>query len=418
MATRYWVGGAVAVAEVATIQITAYDAATTYSLVINGETICSTVAAGADTTTATNLVAAFTASTHPYKASLITVANSGSVTMTFTSAVAGVPFTVSGAVSGGTGTIGAFTITTANKGPCDVSTAANWSGATLPVGGDDVVISGNAYYMAYQLDTFAGVTFASLTIQKSYTGLIGLDYARFANTAAATGYLTTRGEYRQKYFQCGATLVSIGTNFDSGSPSGSGRIMLDIIGASTITVFDSGSQSETGRSAVRLKNNSASTVVDVRKCPGGWCIAGDVPGETSTVLSATVSDAPTSTKGVLGSGLTITTFSQNGGTNTLQCAATTVIANSGVLTTEGSGAITTLTANSDATVYPNSTGTITTLNLNSAATVDMTHSNRARTITTLVPAIGGIFLADGNFVTVTNKTLPSRPYQLVLSEVS
>lgn len=64
MATRTWLGTAAAVAQVSTVQVTAYDAATTYKLTVNGNVI-STIAAGSVNATATALAAAWNLSTVP-----------------------------------------------------------------------------------------------------------------------------------------------------------------------------------------------------------------------------------------------------------------------------------------------------------------------------------------------------------------
>ena len=104
-ATLYWIGGADAVSQVATTQITAFDAATTYKVTIGGITVSVAGDTDADTTAAA-LKAALSGSDHPYFTAITwTVATD---TITGTAATAGVPFVFSTSATGGTGTISAY----------------------------------------------------------------------------------------------------------------------------------------------------------------------------------------------------------------------------------------------------------------------------------------------------------------------
>jgi hypothetical protein len=98
MATKYWLGTATAVAQVDTVQITAYDVTTTYTLTVGGvdvETLGVTDATG----TATALAAAWNTSTHAYFTGV--TASSTTDTVTLTADVAGVEFTAASSVTGG-----------------------------------------------------------------------------------------------------------------------------------------------------------------------------------------------------------------------------------------------------------------------------------------------------------------------------
>ncbi|MGH2437495.1 MAG: hypothetical protein ACRDFA_10920, partial [bacterium] len=66
MATKRWLGTAVAVAQISTVTITAYDIATSYKVTIGGVTVSVVGQGGTTTTTATALKNALAASTHPY----------------------------------------------------------------------------------------------------------------------------------------------------------------------------------------------------------------------------------------------------------------------------------------------------------------------------------------------------------------
>jgi hypothetical protein len=215
------------------------------------------------------------------------------------------------------------------------------------------------------------------------------------------------------YLQIKATAVNIGYNYGPGSPAGSGRIKLDLGStASTVTIDNTGTNTDTNKPTVRIKANSATTVIRVRKGKVGIAFES---GETTTIGSITVSyvSQPSSDADVfIGAGVTLTTLTKTGGDVVLNCAATTVSSSdSGTLITAGSGAITTLNAKGG-TVTPNSTGTIGTLNINTAGTVDFTKSAAARTVTTLKLDAGGVLKYDPGIVTITNKVNSDNPVTL------
>ena len=422
MATIYWLGTAAAVAQIDTVTITAdNNDGTTYILTVGSETV-STANTGNTTTTATNLAAAWNASTHPYFTGV--TATSDAAVVTLTADTAGVPFTAASSVSGGTGTIGAVTASTASAGPNDWSTAANWSGAAVPVASDIVIIKDNAINICWGLAQSA-VDLDGLQIHQSYTGKIGLDYRVFAQSAdGITTTTATAVEYRQTYLDIevdsAAGAVDIGQNFGPSKPAGSARICLDLgVQAANVIIHNTAAApSESGRCAIRLLADSASTTIHVRSAPGGVGIAVDKPGETATVASVSVSDTSSASRVELGEGTTITTWLQQGGTNIVQAAATitTATINGGVLTTEGSYVITTGNANGGTWHANHISGTVpfTTLNVN-GGTVDARGNSEARTWTT-VNLKKGTIKADSSILTITTLNEgDSGPYSLALA---
>lgn len=417
MATTYWLGTADAVAQVATVQITAYDAATTYTLTVGGQTVSVTGDTDVNTT-ASNLSAAWNNATGAYFTGITATVSTDTVTLT--ADTAGVPFTVTSSASGGTGTIGSVTVTTASAGPNDWSTAANWSGGSVPSNSDDVIIADTSTPILWGLAQSA-VALSTLTIKKTFTGKIGLDYTVFATSADGATTVSTEAEYRDTYLQIGASTVKIGEQFGQGNPNGSGRILLDLGStAAEVTVYGTAANpSETGRGAVRLLANSASTNVFVRSAPGGVAIANEKGGETSTVAKVAVTDTSSSSRVVAGEGVTITTWSQRGGVNTLLAAATvtTVTVDGGTLTTEGDYTITTMNMN-NGTVYANHIKTsgnhITTLNANGGQ-VDFSRSGEARTVATVNLSVG-VALSGNDSLTITTLNEPTtKPYTLTVS---
>ena len=265
---------------------------------------------------------------------------------------------------------------TGNEG--DWATAANWSGASVPANDDDVYLTNSSQSVTEGFAQSA-VTLASLTIDQSFTGAIG----------DSTSYLAIN-----------ATLVDIGKNDGFSTPSGSGRIKLNLgTVVSTVTIHNTSSSStDTDKEPVRILATKDTTVIRVKK--GRVGIATDAPGETSSLASVYcdyVSSKTTDSDVRIGSGVTLVSYYQTGGEGVLACAATTVSVSGGTLTTTGTGAITTLNTTGTGIAIGNSTGAITTAN--TGGTLDMLQSTAARAITTANMQKGGNLKYNPDIVT-------------------
>ncbi len=201
MATIRWTGRAQAVAQSNLVTIGGAAAnAQVYTLTINGKTVTYT-ATGTDTnaTITTALLAALQLSTIPPEFQEISwAAGSTTTTITGTARTPGKPFTCTTAATG-TGTL-VSSVLSLNSGPNVIDLAANWSTGAVPVNGDDVVLEASNVSLLYDLGNLSSVTLASLTINASFTGAIGLPETNTDSTA----YL----EYRAQYWQIKATLVT------------------------------------------------------------------------------------------------------------------------------------------------------------------------------------------------------------------
>ena len=91
MATYYWIGGADAVAQAATVEITAFDAATTYTLTA-GDASASVAGNASANQTATDLAAAWEALTHAHATAVS--ANATAANITLAAVTAGTSFSV------------------------------------------------------------------------------------------------------------------------------------------------------------------------------------------------------------------------------------------------------------------------------------------------------------------------------------
>ncbi len=406
MSTLYYQGLAPAVAQVSTQTFGTYDATTTRKITIGGVTVQAVDSGGNLTAALTALAVALNASTHPYFSTITWT--STSTTIQGTADTAGVPFTMTGAVSGGTGTVsnsGVQVDTTASSGPNDWSTAANWSGGVVPASGDTVIFANSAVNVCWGLTTgVTGVTV--IRCEQTYTGKIGLNYLAFATSSDGATVNTSYLEYRPLYAAIGVVSLRIGDSSSIGSPSGSTRLMFNLgtTTACTVEVVNTASSSaDTNRPAIRLLGVKTTHALNIRSGAGGVGICNEVPGEVSTFGTINISDVTGTTKFVSGRGLTInTSYVQDGGNNVLQSDQTVplVTVNGGTLRTEGSGALTIGNA-LGGTWNSNHSGTTATLNVNGGA-ITSWGSAVARTWTTVNLYPRSTLTVDSAVVTLTN----------------
>lgn len=339
VANAYWLGSATAVAQVTTIQVTAYAVGTTYKIIVGGVVI-SAIAAGSVNATALALATAWNASTHPYCAA-VTAAAVATDTVTLTADIAGVPFVVTSAVSGSTGTIGSSSTTTASAGPNHWDTPVNWSTGAVPVSADNAFVLNSAVPILWGLDQSA-VALALLSIQQSFTGTIGLPPGRF--TLGAGVYSpTVVPEYRATYLAAAAAAVRIGENFSAAGASGSPLIKLDLgTTASVVDVFNCGTSAD-GLPPLRLKMNNASAALSLYSASRvGLCW--EDPADTGEVSAVNVFSGGNGAPQVfIGAGVSQAIHNQQAGIGILKNAPAAINNEFGAsLVLAGTGTITTL----------------------------------------------------------------------------
>lgn len=349
MATKFWLGIADAVAQVDTVQITAFDAGTTYTITIGGVAISVVGNTDADTT-ASDLQAALAASTHPYFTGINFTVSTDTITMT--GAVAGVPFTAASSVSGASGTIGSVTSSTACAGPCHWDVAANWSDGAIPGTGDTVYFRDNNINVCFGLDQNA-LAIVSLLINQTYTGKIGLDRTAFCTSADGETLDPLKPEYRQDFLRIDTDALEIGKHVGIGSATGSTRLKIDNTSTGTITTTihnTANSAAESSLAPVRLKANSINNTVYINGGKVGLAI--DEPAETCIVGNVYLNGS--ASKLYCGIGTEIKIFEQVNGESLIQSADTinSLTLLGGVCTTEGNGVITTVTVRGG-TLYAN-----------------------------------------------------------------
>ncbi len=412
MSTYYYTGLAPLAAQVSTQTFGTYDASTTRKITIGGITI-SHVDATDLATSLTALAVLLNASTHPYFKYITWLATA--TTIQGTSDVLGMPFIMTGAVSGGTGTVsnsGVQVNTTANSGPNDISVAANYSGGVYPSAADTVIFANSANNLAWGGLSVGSTGLAVMRQELSFTGKVGLDYLKFAITADGATYETIAPapEYRNVYLPIDAIQARFGDSSPLSSSSGSGRVMWNFgstINCTVEIVATSNSTSDTGRPAIRFIANKTGHAINVRSAPGGVGICAEVPGETTTIGTINISDQTGTSKLVTGRGITInTSWTQDGGTNLLASDQTMplIVVNGGTLTTEGAGAVTALNSYGGTTNH-NSSGTTSTITMR-GGTLTGYGSAVARAWTTINIWHGSTLTFDPAVITASPSIVP------------
>jgi Ni,Fe-hydrogenase III small subunit len=274
-------------------------------------------------------------------------------------------------------------------------TAANWSPSGVPVAADDVIIANSSQSITSGLDQSA-VALTSITIDQSFTGVIGSSDSDFLQVAASNVIL-------------GQRRTNVGTL------TGSKRLNLDL-GSSTaaqVEIYNTASSAQdANRTPLRLKAVNASTDIKV--------FAGSVSISDDSDNSSTVGDIEVNGGTVnCGASVTLTNVIMNGGTLNLQSSiAGTATIKGGTLNhyddNASASTIATLTVSDSGTVNHYASGTITTLNLN-GGTVDLTRTQKSKTVTTLTADTGGTLITDSGTVTLTNDVALASSTKMTIS---
>jgi hypothetical protein len=389
MATRNWLGNALAIPEIYTITVGGtWVANETASMTINGKSVILTI--GTTVTTAevaTQLSNAWNGST---LGTGYSVNSFGSAIGEFTEAratVSGSVVTITGNTAGNkftmsvseTSTSGTLTLNNAQDatGPNDWANTANWSGGSVPVDSDDIVID-RPVAITDGLDQ-SSVQPASLTISGRFSGSttrIGLPFRN------SNGY----EEYRETRLKIGPTVITCASQ----SP----LIKIDCGSDQTaLTVSSSASSGESGRSAFQFLGTHASNTVTV--------LGGDVgiaanSGEVATVATLIQAGGTVT----CGSGATLTTVRKQAGTLSIASATTTLVSDAGN-TTVSAGAHASITANGGTVAY-SGTGTLTALTANNSALINFDGTTAGVTVTGATMNDSSSFVDTSDRVTFTN----------------
>jgi len=390
MANVYWKGGATAVAQVDTFTpggtIEATDIFTLTVTGENGDTVAISVAATdtSATTTSGLMIAAWNASTH-YLCTGITA--SGTATVILTADTAGVPFSVAATTTetgGGAADDQTFTraATTANVGPYDWNTLANWLDADLATAdnlpgadaSDTVYIEGDGTtnpQILYGLNQSAiSETLSALYCTKCQIGSNG-------STGKLPSYLQIKAtKIEINYSYIGTANYSSPININNGTT------------ATTINVYNSGTNNPTTEPSVNLKVVESSSDIYVHSGKVG--IASHA-GEVSTVDNIYVLGS--AAYAYIGAGVTTTggMIEQRAG----YCYSMITVATIPLINIYGGS------------FYQVSNSTVTITALNSiGGTTDLTGVTGVVTVTTWKAGINSIIKYDIGMATLTNLIQP------------
>ena len=375
MATKSWIGQAVAVADVWTLTPGGTIASgSVFTLTINGKDLVYTATGSALADTTAGIVAAWNDTVNPPPPEFRELeATDTGTTVVLTGLSKGRPHTISVAASGSGSPTASISNTTAATGPNHFNNADNWSDGAAPANSDVLVFDRGATPVLYGLSsTLTGNT---IYWRPGYRGAIGLPPINRDGDAY--------GEYRTRYLTLdGATLVQL----DS---SDIGRFYLNTgTTAATIVVNQTGSREDDNIPAVCLRGGHSSNVVTVNRGDVGLAY---FAGETSTVPDLRVSfvaNRATDARVICGTGATLTTVTKTGGDLTIRSNVTTLTQGpQGGTTTIEAGAITTLNLNGGTCVY-NSTGTLGTATVANDGFLDFDQDARGKTVTNPVEVYG------------------------------
>jgi hypothetical protein len=332
MAVTNWLARAAARAQVETVTIAlTWAIADVANVTINGKTVTFTATANTIANVVAGLLAALQASTI-VEFLEITWASPGAGTITGTGKVAGKPFTVTASeTTAGNGTCTTAT-TTAATGPNHVNDANNWSGAAVPVNGDEVNVDLSKGSMLYGLDQSA-VTLAVCRIFRSSQ----------TSNRAGLPLINTGGytEYRETSLKWGATLATL----DADCP-----VYFDFGLAQTACEVLRTAGALSGVPETRLIGSHASNVWEINS---GFAAIGLFPGQTSNGATLRVNANASMAGGVDADFVNIT----NGGTLDISGVFTTFANEGGQATIRGDQNATTL-AVTGGTVIKRFSGTI------------------------------------------------------------
>lgn len=402
MATRTFLGGAVAIQDVWTVTAAdTFAGSDTVTLTINGKDLTATLGTDTATTDVATIISemvngtdpsssATTTGDHSFSATgdkvgefvRITATVSGSVA-TLTADDYGVPFTLTTSEStAGDGTISESNATVAT-GPEFWDDADNWSGDTVPVDGDDIIFDRGATSLKYNLST--GIQPASITITQGFTGDIGLPQVNEDETQYP--YDEYRGTYLTFANDTGTSSTSI--TIGEGAGTGSQRINLDLADCTspTFNIRNSGERADNQVPTILLLADATDTVLNVQRGDVGMAFFGSETAHIATLRVGYITQQTDDSTVTLGSGVDIANAALTISGGEVQIDSAT---GSGTIDMYG-GELTILSgAHVDVEVYQStliyrSTGTLggTTCKIGNEGVLDFRQDNQGRTVTNL-----------------------------------
>lgn len=383
MATRYWLGAAVAIPEVYTISITGtWTADDTCYLELNGKQLVLTVGAAVtiddigaalvamingDSAVGTETRSAVGTSVGEFAALTASwVAADDNLVITGKSNGRPVGTLSVGETTASTGAlaIDGAAVSTAGTGPHDWDNVDNWDADTVPVNADTVIFDHRASASVLFNLSQTLLTIAQLTITNGFRYAIGLPEV---NTDVANAQYD---EHQETFLSLAA-----GTVMDIDASS-AGSIKIDLASTdTTTTVTGSGASVDTNQPPVQLNINNPSADLHVLGGNVGLCTTQGTSGQVDRFTCG----GSSASRLAIGSSVTLATGTVSSGKVTVNGAITTIYINGGEFVQTGSGTIDTVNLN-DGVFWDISTGTVTNV-LMTGGRYDKSLDNRSKTIT-------------------------------------
>ncbi len=403
MATTFWWPDQVNTAQVDSLTVGGTPAAgNTISAVVGISPNLATVTytlVGGDTvnTAAAALQALLTNSSIPqFKEITWTVSNA---VITATAGTAGTPFSLAASVTGGGATLTRASVT-ANTSQSDVADSQNWlrnNAHSLPLAGDDLIVSGSSVPLLWNLSSLSAVGLNSYQRWQDFTGQIGL------LTVNPSGYQ----EYRPTYFKLGSNVVNLPVLIGQGVVGSGPTLERYDFGAARFTATILAAGGATDVYNVRILGTYAANVVSVAN--GVSCAVAMQAGEVADLASATALNGASLS---LGSGVVFTgQLTVDGARAVTNCAPGTILAQNGSQVIVQGLTLTygVITAKQGSTFTWVSDSTISQLNLQTGSVFDKSLDSRTMVVTngtfdgdtTVVNDPYGV-ITYTNAVTVTN----------------
>lgn len=357
--------------------VTTAQVATTIKQAFNGETLTDTSASCIPTIAQSGAQAIAT-----FAEIGATVSSS---VVTFTGKTAGKPYVLATTEGSTSGTVSDASVTVA-VGPSFFSEQDNWSGNTVPVDTDTIVVDQGSGTVLFGLTP--AIQPAAVEIPLSFLGKIGMAAINVDTTSKP--YTEYRTDYLTFDDNSATTTYTIG----HGSGGGSGRLKINAgAGQCVWVVRGSGTREIASTPCVLLKGTHASNELN------NW--NGDVgvafyAGETSVIATLrTGNGVASSAQTYCGAGVTLSscTITMNGGTMTTNSAVSTVTISNGVWT-HRSGNVATLNVDGGTVYWEAGSATITTLKVGTDGIFDKSRDSRPLTVTNAVQLYKGATVND------------------------
>lgn len=401
MAVKQWNGNSQNTAQVNNFVVTGITTTGTTIGIVDGSAhtlAYVSVSGDTNTTAAANLSAMTTSTNAPAEFSDAQWSASGN-TITAVATTPGTPYTFTAAYSG-VGTL-ALSVVQPNVSTNDVNDPRNWSGATLPVTGDSVVLADTSESLLWNLNSLSSVLAVAVTQYNTFTGNVGLTL----NNPA--GYV----EYRPQYFQIGRGANTLAMQLGVGtSGQGSGFQQYDTGAAKvTGTVFTTGSQTTDSPYALRVLGTNPTSTWTVNGGSVGFCMYPSETGAAATVavISPAVAD--------FGAGMTIATqLAVTNTTASISNVPPSVVVTGGAVSLFGNSSYSLVTGQASpgqqgAQIAYFSTAPIGTLTLTQSSVFDCSLDDRSRTIASSTIDGSSQILDPLNTCTFTTATVVRGP---------